>query len=51
MPRVAVRLCSLIRNITFPVFKGIQGAGIHINIGIQFLYGYPVAPGLKQAAQ
>ena len=45
MAEVEVGLASVIRDKYLAMFKGTEGAGIDVDIGIEFLYGDPEAFG------
>src|SRR5690606_33586417 len=47
MPQVQVGLRPIVGDITFPMFIGIEGSGVYVDIGIQFLNGGAVSPGLQ----
>ena len=49
--QVEVGLCTIIRHIALAVLIGVEGARIHVDIGIEFLDGHPQTACLKKLGQ
>ena len=46
MTKVQIGFGTIVGNITFPMLIRIKGSWIYVDVGVQFLYGGPVSPGL-----
>ena len=51
MSQIQIGLRPVVGDEYFPVLDGIHGAGVYINVGIEFLHGDLEAPGLQQPPQ
>ena len=51
VPQIQIRLGSVVRHEDLSVLHRVHGARIDIDIGVKFLHGDPIAPGLQKAAQ
>lgn len=51
MTKIEVGFGSVIGHVALPMFVGVQGSGVYINIGIKLLDGYRKPPGLKEFTQ
>lgn len=51
MAHIQIRFPPIRRHIHFPMLIGIHGAWVHIQVRVQLTDGYPIAPGLEQAAK
>ena len=51
MPQIQVGLSAVLGDVDLPVLVGAHGAGVHIDIGVQFLGSHLQPPGFQQAAQ
>ncbi len=51
MSEIQIGFVSVGGHIAFPVLVGIESAGIYVDVGIEFLDGYAITAGLKQAGQ
>ena len=49
--QVEVGFCAVLSHIAFAVFVGIEGSWIDVDVGVEFLDGYPEAPCLQQFAE
>ena len=51
VPKVQVRFCAINGHVALPVFVGVQGAGIDIDVRVELLNGHRMAARLKQLSQ
>ena len=49
--QVQVGFGPVLGDVDLPVLVGAHGAGVHVDVGVQFLGGYLQPPGLQQTAQ
>ena len=51
MPQVQVCFRAVVGHKNFPVLDGVHGAGVHIDIGIEFLHGHLIPSCLQKSSQ